>query len=516
MTKPISFGKIDVNMVSSMEETGSRPDPETPFRIAILGDFSGRANRGVCETALADRVPHFVDRDNLDNVLKKCGVEIKLPILGKESTPICIKFSELDDFHPDSIFERLDVFEALRETRKGLKDPSTFAALVEKMKQTGTSHDDVSAENLETPEVNVPEQMSGGLLDQVLEETPENVPETKYSRVDSEWNNFLRQTVKPHLVPDIEPQQSEMVSAVDAATGELMRMVLHHPDFQALEAAWRGVHFLTSRLETDSQLKVYLVDVSKAELAADLNAGEDLPLTGIYRLLVEQTVETFGGEPWAVLAGNYAFSQTSGNAELLGRMAKIARASGAPFITAASDEVLGCESLAETPKSEDWKASVDVEGNEAWELLRRLPETSYIGLMLPRFLMRLPYGTETDPIEVFEFEEISDKPDHNHYLWGNSSFVCVYLLGQTFVRNGWDFQSGIVNDVGGLPLHVYKEDGESRTKPCAEVVFNERTVETILEKGIMPVLSYKNQDTIRLARLQSLASPLTRLSGRWA
>ena len=132
----------------------------TPFRIAILGDFSGRANRGVCETTLSDRTPHFVDRDNLDNVLKKCGVEIRLPILGKESPPICIKFSELDDFHPDSIFERLDVFEALRETRKGLMDPSTFTALAEKMKQTETSHDNVSTEKLETSEENVPEQMS--------------------------------------------------------------------------------------------------------------------------------------------------------------------------------------------------------------------------------------------------------------------------------------------------------------------------------------------------------------------
>jgi type VI secretion system protein ImpC len=516
MPKPISFGKIDVNMVSSMEEADGRPDPETPFRIAILGDFSGRANRGVCETALAERAPHFVDRDNLDNVLKKCGVEIKLPILGKESPPICIKFSELDDFHPDSIFERLDVFEALRETRKGLKDPSTFTALAEKIKQTETSHDNVSTEKLERPEKNVPEQIPGGLLDQVLEETQEKMKDSGPPHDDKEWNNFIHDIVKPHLVPDIEQQQSEMVSAVDAATGELMRMVLHHPDFQALEAAWRGVHFLTSRLETDSQLKVYLVDISKAELAADLNAGEDLPSTGIYKLLVEATVETFGGEQWAALAGDYAFRQTREDAVLLGRMAKIARASGAPFIAAACDEVLGCESLAETPKSEDWKASVDEEGDEAWELLRRLPETSYIGLMLPRYLMRLPYGTETDPIEVFEFEEIPEKPDHNHYLWGNSSFVCVCLLGQTFVRNGWDLQSGIVNDVGGLPLHVYKEEGESRTKPCAEVVFNERTVETILEKGIMPVLSYKNQDTIRLARLQSLASPLTRLSGRWA
>ncbi len=517
MLKPVSFGKIDVNMVSSMEETSGRQDPDKPFRITILGDFSGRANRGIFETALANRKPLLVDRDNLDEVLGKLGVEVKLPILGKKSLIVNIKFSELDGFHPDRLFERIEVFKALRETRQALKDPSTFAALAKDLQSKDKPPEAIGPQvNVEETLQNISGQTPVDLLEQILEETQKRESCTETSRDSSEWNEFLHQIVRPHLVPDIEQQQSEMVSTIDSAISELMRMILHDSDFQALEAAWRGVHFLTSGLETDSQLKIYLVDISKAELAADLNAGEDLSSTGIYKLLVEATVETFGGKPWAVVAGNYFFRKNIEDAGLLGRMAKIARASGSPFIAGACDEVLGCESLSKSSNVEDWKASVDEEGNEAWESLRNLSETSYIGLTLPRFLLRLPYGLETDSIEVFEFEEIPEKPDHNHYLWGNSSFVCAYLLGQTFVRNGLDFQSGIVNEVGGLPLHVYKEDGESQIKPCAEIVFNEKTVETILEMGIMPVLSYKDQDIIRLARLQSLASPLTRLSGRWA
>ncbi|MBE7446430.1 MAG: type VI secretion system contractile sheath large subunit [Planctomycetia bacterium] len=499
-----------------MEKNHGAPDPEMPFRIAILGDFSGRENRSIFEHKLASRKPLLVDRDNFAQVLKKLDVEIRLPILGKESPPVRIKFSGLDDFHPDRLFENLEVFQALRETRQSLKDPSTFAVLTQDLQCKDKTHES-SVPPIDTKKSlnNKTEQIPGNLLEQVLEETQGKKPEKESYRGPSEWDNCLHQIVKPHLVPKTHPQQAEMLSAVDAATGELMRMILHHPDFQALEAAWRAVYFLVSRLETDSNLKVYLLDITKAELAADLSASEDLRSTETYKLLVEQAVETFGGEPWAVLTANYTFDQGTEYIGLLGRMAKIAKAAGAPFISAASDKVLGCECLAETSDPDNWIKPDGTEGNKTWEILRKLPESSYLGLILPGFLLRLPYGAETNPTEGFAFEELPDAPNHNYYLWGNPSIVCVCLLGQTFAQYGWNFQSGIIQDIEGLPLHVYKQDGESLTKPCAEVVFTERAVETILDKGIMPLLSYKNQDIIRLARLQSLAVPPTQLAGRW-
>ncbi len=516
MPKPISFGKIDAKVVSSMEDIRSVPESDTSFRIAILGDFSGRTNCGIFEHRLANQKSFFIDRDNFSQVLKKLGVEIKLPILGKESPPVCIKFSELEDFHPDRLFENLEVFEALKATRQGLKDPSTFAAILKNAqgKDKVSEHSSPSTDKKKSLKNN-PGQLSDNLLDKILEETQKKETETESCRGPSEWDNFLHQIVKTHVVPNTHPQQAEMLSAVDAATGELMRMILHHPDFQAIEAAWRAVYFLVSRLETNANLKVYFLDISQAELAADLSASEDLRSTGIYKLLAEQTVETFGGESWAVLAGNYTFDQSSEDVALLGRMAKIAKAARAPFLAAASDKVLGCESLAETPNPDDWGKSTDTKNSQAWEVLRKLPESSYIGLAMPRFLLRLPYGKETDAIEGFAFEEFPDSPNHNHYLWGNPSFTCVYLLGQTFAQYGWGFQSGIVQDIEGLPLHVYKYKDESLTKPCAEVVFTEQAVEIILDKGIMPLLSYKNQDTIRIARFQSLAYPSTNLFARW-
>jgi type VI secretion system protein ImpC len=517
MSKPISFEKVEVNIVSTMEKTHGVPEPETPFRIAIFGDFSGKTDRGITDLSLANRRPLLVDRDNLDEILAELKVKINLPILGKESPPVTIGFSELDDFHPDSLFERLEIFEGLRETRKGIKDPLTFAELTKQLKRADKPSEAVPPpKNVGKSIESISGQTTGNLLDQVLEETREKVPETESSRGTSGWDNFLNQIVKPHLIPDIEAKQAKMLNAVDAATSELMQRILHHTDFQAIESAWRAVYFLVSRLETDEQLKLYLFNISKAELAADLGSTDNLRSTGIYKLLVEQTVETFGGEPWAVLAGNYMFDNSREDAELLGRIAKIAKASGAPFISSVSNKVLGCESLAETPNPDDWQRLPDAEESQPWEALRKLPDTAYLGLALPRFLLRLPYGADTDPAEQFEFEEMSANPDHNYYLWGNPSFACVYLLAQAFTHHGWNLRPGMIQDIEGLPLYIFKEGGESRIKPCAEVVLTERAAEMILDKGIMPLLSFRNQDIIRLARFQSIADPLTSMAGRWS
>ena len=515
MIESISFGELDFKIVAEMEESRGTPEPETPFRIAILSDFSGRSNRGIVDTDLAGQKPFLVDRDNIDDVLAKTGAEINIPIMGPESPPVNIKFSEMDDFHPDTLFERVGIFKALRETRQGIEDPSKFTSMVKDYQSTFTPHEPSASADPEKSIEKTSTETTGDLLDQVLEETEREPSKTEPSQGSSEWDYFLRQIVQPHIVPDIEPQQAKILASIDAATSEFMRMILHHPDFQAIEAAWRSLYFLTSRLETDKKLKLYLIDISKTELSADLTSTEDLRSTGIYKLLVQQTVETFGGEPWALLAGNYTFNKTAKDVGILGRMAKIAKATGASFLTTASDRALGCESLARTPNPEDWTQSGDEQSQKAWDALRKIPEATYLGLALPRFILRLPYGEDTDPIESFDFEEMPNLSIHNLYLWGNTAFASVYLIGQSFSQNEWNFHPGVILDIEGLPLHIYKEKGESKIKPCAEVVFTEQAVETILEKGIMPLLSYKNQDKIRIARFQSMADPSTNLAGRW-
>jgi len=518
MPKPNTFDELEFKLVADMENPADAPNPENPFRILILGDFSGRKNRGVSPSGIAwaNQRPIRVDLDNFDAVLAELLIGLELRVIGKTAPFVSIRFSELEDFHPDHLYERLEVFQALKDTRKSLENPATFAAVAGGLKGV-RSHSETTVPPLKsekrTAEKTGP--VSGNLLDQIISQTPEEKANTDSHIPPSEWQSFLQGIVRPHLVSDPHPRQVEMLAAVDAAAGELMRMILHHPDFMALEAAWKGLYFLVSRLETDALLKLYVLDMSKEELAVDLGNVENLRATGLYRLLVEQSIETPGGEPWAVLIGNYHFEKRYEDIDFLGRIAKIARASGAPFIAAASDKMVCQTSLAKTPDPDDWGQTATPEAAQAWQALRALPEAAYLGLVLPRFLLRLPYGADTEPVEAFVFEEMHSPLDHETYLWGNASFACALLLGQAFSLNGWQLRPGDLLDVNNLPIYIRKDNAESKLLPCAETLLSQRAAETILDTGLMPLLSFLNQDTVRLARFQAIAAPLCRLAGRW-
>src|SRR5262249_51016732 len=157
-----------------------------------------------------------------------------------------------------------------------------------------------------------------------------------------------------------------------------------------LEAAWRCLFFLVRRLDTDGQLKLFLLDVSRDELTEDLGAVDDLGSAGIHRLLVEQTVGIPGATPWGLLVGNYTFGPDLADVELAGRLAKVARQAGSPLLAGASPAILGCPSLAATPDPDDWSRDAREETQETWQALRQLAEARYLGLALPRFLLRLP------------------------------------------------------------------------------------------------------------------------------
>jgi type VI secretion system protein ImpC len=302
---------------------------------------------------------------------------------------------------------------------------------------------------------------------------------------------------------------------IDRALSSQMRSLLHVPAFQALEAAWRAVFLLVRRLDTDSLLKLYLIDVSKPELAADLRSTEALLSTGLFRLLVDRSVSTPGAEPWALIVGNYTFGPTRQDASTLSRVAQVASAAGAPFLAGASPRAVGCESFAETPYPEEWKWRAEAEDSAAWAALRQRPEAAYLGLALPRFLLRLPYGATTDPVESFSFEEMPESVAHEDYLWGNPAFACALLLAQSFSESGWQMRPGAHSELDGLPLHVYEKDGDSELKSCAEALLTERAAGKILENGLMPLVWLKGQDTVRLVRFQSMAEPLSALAGPW-
>jgi type VI secretion system protein ImpC len=513
MPKPFDFGSV--NLSAGGDSGGAHPSSETPFCIAILGDFSGRVNRKLSDSQTIGKRPAVrVDRDNFEEVLSSFGAEIQLPIGDSGSLPL--RFADLDDFHPDRVFEHLEAFGKLRDLRARLQDASTFKNAAEELGLSSTAHATAEPHPTDSSGAVAPSATrlaSGSLLDEMIEQTESRASEARPNRAPDEVREFAQRAAAKYLVNTPDPRQGEMLAVMDRAIGGLMRAVLHNPHFQALEAIWRATFLLVRQLETGSRLQLFLIDISKEELAADLSSGADLRDSGAYRLLVEKSVETPGAEPWAVIVGNYSFGVGKEDARLLAQMARIARRAGAPFLAGASPQLLGCSSLASTPRPRDWKASLDRSG---WSELRHLPESEAVGLALPRFVLRLPYGKKTSPLESFDFEEFPELPDHEDYLWGNPAFLVAMLLGQTFSESGWEMRPGKVMEIDRLPLHVYGKDGESEPKPCAEVLLTEEAVERMIEEGLIPLVSFKNRDSVRLARFQSVATPLRPLAGRWA
>ena len=511
MPRPFDFG--GVNLTAGGESSNARPSSETPFRIAILGDFSGRANRRIFEpNTIAKRRTLLVDRDSFDQVLARTGAEIQLAI-GDDS--LRLRFSKLEDFHPDKIYEHLEAFGKLRDLRGRLQDPSTFQRAADELglHSSGSVSELPSADMSPVAAPNAARPASRSLLDEMIEQTESRVAEDRYRRKPDEVREFAQRVAAEHVVNSPDSRQPEVLSVIDRGIGDLMRAVLHNRDFQALEAIWRATFLLVRQLETGSQLKLYVIDISKDELAADLKSAAELRHTGMYRLLVEQSVKTPGAEPWAIIVGRYAFGSESDDAAVVSRMAQIADRAHAPFVAEASPRLLGCDSLASTPHPREWKAS-DTPASD-WAALRRQPEAASIGLALPRFLLRLPYGKKTVPLESFEFDEFQELPKHEDYLWGNPGFAVALLLAQSFSEAGWDMKPGSRLEIDRLPLHVYEKNGESELKPCAEVLLTEDAAERILDEGLIPLVSFKDRDSARVMRLQSIAEPLRGLAGPW-
>lgn len=501
-------------------------DPDSPFRILVAGDFSGRRNRGLSVASSTPFRTHRLDRDNYGSVLRAFGAELRLP-LRPDGGDIVLKFAELDDFRPEAIYERSDLFRALRYTRDRLDDPATFEDAAQEVRAwsgaaTGDDEEgpDGAGEGPARTQATEPltenQAAVAGLLDAMVEQTQQRASSGE------DWDAMVRELVAPHvaslIVPGTDPDQPALVRRVDDAIAEQMRAVLHHPDFQELEAAWRALFLLVRRLETTADLQIHVTDVSKPELAADLGVSGRLSTSRAFRAIVDETVGTSGADPWGLVVGNYTFEAVPADVAVLLRMAKLVAAAGAPFLAGVNSRVVGCESLRETPDPDDWTYEGDKVGRQLWRTLRGVPEAACIGLFWPRFLGRQPYGAASDEVEGFEFEEFPDGQldDHEHLLWMNSAFVGAIALGRAFTRAGWALRRAIEPELDDLPTWVRKDaDGDDYLQPCAEGLLSARAVEPIRAQGVIPVLSVQGAGRVLMGHLGSLADPPSEIVGSW-
>ena len=429
-------------------------DPDAPFRILLLGDFSGRVSRGV-QAPIKGRGAVPVDLDNFEEVMEGMGVALRLPRAE-------LSFASLDDFHPDAIYAKAAVFQQLAELRG--KPPAVVQEAAAPAAAGAAPSGTVSG---------------AGLFDSMLSETEQRHGSAREDP--SDLAAFVKRVMAPHLEERPDKRKLEWAARVDAIGAEQMRAILHHPQFQSVEAAWRSAWLLVQKLDPDNELKIYLLDATLDELI-DAEAEDLKPL--------------FSGPraSWAAIAANFEFGQNADDAGRLLRFGRLAAAAGAPFLAGA------------LPPAENVAPE--------WKVLRQMAEASWIGLVQPRFLLRLPYGKKTSAVETFEFEEMPESR-HTDYLWGNGAMVGACLLGYAFRKQGWEMRPGSFRQLTGLPLHVYTENGQTELKPCAEILMSETDAETLMESGFMPLASLKEQDAVLLVRFQSMADPPKALPGRW-
>ncbi len=498
-----SDSDLETNVTLESERTGVIDEP--PFRILMLGDWSGDAEK----SDLHRRNPLEIDRDNFDDIMKKLRVRLELELEGGGLT---LEFNGLDDFHPDELFKQVPMFADLRDLRRRLNNESTFNSAAREVREWFSVPEKPA--NVSSSE-NEHASPADNLLDAILSKPGGGAPPPRQA-ASSELSSFVSDLVRPHLVAVDENEQAGLTAAVDKATGDLMRKILHHRRFQRLEAAWRGLYFLVRRTETAADLKIYILDVSQAELTDNLKSASGLAETILYRHLIKDAIETPGSDPWSVVCGNYAYEPNVDDIAALMRISKIASPANTPFISHMRPAVIGVSSLADHPDPAEWDLTGGTNEGKLWAALRSQAEAQYLGLTIPRFIARLPYGSETDPLETFLFEEFTDTPVHDDYLWTNSCFAVALLLAQSYSEYGWDFARELIQDIDGLPVHIYEQNGETVFTSCAEVQLSQKACEQLMEYGLMPLVSFKNSDRLRLARFQSITDPVRILKGRWS
>ena len=304
-----------------------------------------------------------------------------------------------------------------------------------------------------------------------------------------------------------------MIAEIDRRLSDQGNEILHHADFQQLEGAWRGLHHLVNNTETDEMLKIRVFNISKKELGKTLKKfkGTAWDQSPIFKRVYEEEYGQFGGEPFGCLVGDYYFDHSPPDVAMLQELGQVAAAAHAPFISGTSPTLLNMDSWQELANPRDLTKIFQTAEYAPWRSLRESEDSRYIGLAMPRFLARLPYGAKTNPVEEFAFEEDTGGADHSRYTWANAAYAMAVNINKSFKEFGWCSQIRGVESGGtveGLPCHTFPtDDGGVDMKCPTEIAISDRREAELAKNGLMPLLHRKNTDMAAFIGAQSLQKP---------
>jgi len=439
----------------SADDSGHQTQVVKPLKVAILGDFSGRASRGISEpSSIGGREAFRLTKDTFHRVFDAMEIRLQMPFVEQ---PIALM--DFDDLHPDYIYSRVPLFKEFISLQKRLLTPGQFESAANEIMDLSTyQHEEAT-----------------GQVDQLI-----------------------KGIVAPYIEPKDDPRQDKLLEAVNSATSETMRKLMHNSAFQQIEASWRSLHLLTKRLDANPYLQIDLLDISKQELLEDFfGVDGDLESSQTFKRLVSSKAVA-GDSPYNVILGDFYLEDNESDLALIIDMGTIAEAVGATFLSGASTKLAGCPTLAGSSDPDDWYYPLKDEFKSAWQAVREYSASAHVALSSPRFLLRLPYGAATSTTDCFDFEELAKDSSHKYYLWGNSAYLILLNLCDTYNKQGMDIHPQQLGVVDNLPLHVYKASGSQQIKPCAENLLTDVAAKRFLGTGLSLVRSIQDSDSVHL------------------
>jgi type VI secretion system protein ImpC len=343
-------------------------------------------------------------------------------------------------------------------------------------------------------------QEQGSLLDQIISDTrigrDDEQREQSRRQIVTLVEEVMKGTVR--VSKDLEATINARIADIDALLSKQLNEIMHHQDFQKMEASWRGLHYLVHQSETSTMLKIKVLNTSKDDLRKDLERASEFDQSALFKKVYEEEFGTFGGAPFGALIGDYEFGRHPQDIALLEKISNVAAAAHAPFFSAASPQLFNLDSFTDLGAPRDLAKIFDTVEYAKWKSFRESEDSRYVGLCMPHILMRLPYGPETVPVEKFVFKEDVDGKDHSKYLWGNAAYAMATRLTDAFAKYSWCAAIRGVEGGGlveGLPTHTFKTDeGEVALKCPTEIGITDRREKELSDLGFIAIVHSKGND----------------------
>jgi type VI secretion system protein ImpC len=338
----------------------------------------------------------------------------------------------------------------------------------------------------------------GSLLEEILQQTKLKPSDEGYEIAKKGVEAFIAELIAPKAAFDKADKRAVdlMIAEIDKKLSRQVDEVLHHPQVQKLESAWRGLKLVIDRTDFRENVRIDLLNVSKDDLLTDFEDSPEIVKSGLYKLVYTAEYGQFGGRPYGAMIANYDFGPGPQDVALLGKVAAVAAMSHAPFIAAAGPKFFGSDNFLKLPNLKDLKTVFEGPQYAKWNSFRDSDDSRNVSLTLPRFLLRLPYGETTVPVKAFNYEE-SVRGSHQSYLWGNAAFAFATRLTDSFAK--WRMCTNIIGPASGgavedLPLHQFESMGEIETKIPTEVLISERREYELSEEGFIGLAMRKGSD----------------------